>query len=229
MADDYVYQQTRLKPKPEGPFGLSGKASSGFGSRTSQGMGDAGPGGGMGAFSFGSSSSGGGFFGGGGGGGGGYSDGGGSPGGTDGGSAGATGGGGGGGGGSLPIGQEGSLLRHNGTSWVTINPPSGFKDSIVINSVGSADFIQGNQAGGVTYFNGLNWDYLDGSTVGQRAFILREGQPEWLGVDAFGTKFLHSVGGVISWGLDPPDTGTHVLGSIEGNVQWIATQDCQEV
>lgn len=222
MADDYVYQQTKLRAKPEGPFGFGGKAAVGFGSRTTQGMGDAGSGGGMGMAFFGSSTNGGGFYFGGG-----YDNGGGSPGGTDGGSAGGSGGG--GGGGSLPAGSAGSLLRHNGTAWVTINPPSGLKNSIVINSVGGADFIQGNQAGGVTYFNGLNWGYLDGSTVGERAFILREGQPEWLGADAFGTRFLHSVGGVISWGLDPPDTGTHVLGSIEGNVQWIATQDCAEV
>lgn len=114
MADDYSYQQTKLRPKPDGPYGFGGKASAGFGSRTTQGIGDAGPGGGMGMAFFGSGSSGGGFYFGGG-----YELGGGSPGGTDGGSAGGGGGSGGGGGGgsSLPGGIRSSLLWHNGESW----------------------------------------------------------------------------------------------------------------
>ena len=27
---------------------------------------------------------------------------------------------------------------------------------------------------------------------------------------------------------EPPSTGTHVLGAIDGAIQWIATQDCEE-
>jgi len=198
MADDYAYQQTQLRPKPEGPFGFGSKAAVGFGSRTSQGSGDAGPGGGMGMAFFGSTTTGGGFnFNGG------YSDGGGSPGGTNGGSA----GGGGGEEGTLPEGSPGSLLRYNGDNWVTITPPPG-KESVVVNTAstaGAGNYIQGNQAGGIIYFDGLNWDYLDGTTVGERVLIMRNGQPEWLGAPALGTR---------------------VLGSIAGEVQWLETESC---
>jgi hypothetical protein len=197
MADDYAYQQTRLRPKPEGPFGFGGKAALGFGSRTTQGGGD---GGGSGIAFFGSGSSGGGFYFGGG-----YELGGGSPGGTDGGSAGGSGGG--GEGGTLPAGSPGSLLRYNGTAWVTITPPSG-KESVVVNTAstaGGSNYIQGNQAGGIIYFDGFNWDYLDGTTVGERVLIMRNGQPEWLGAPALGTR---------------------VLGSVAGEVQWLETESC---
>lgn len=199
MTDDFKFTPLQLKPQPQGPFGLSGESKFGLGSRTSTNP-DA-PGRGSTTSSF--------------------------P--TDGGySSGGSGNGGGGGGGGLPSGTDGSLLRYNGTTWVSISPPSGQKNSLFANSSGGFDFIQGNQAGGVTYFNGLNWEYLDGSTVGERVFILRNGQPEWLGADAFGTRFLYSVGGVINWGFDPPDGGTYVLGSIDGHVQWIETESCEE-
>jgi hypothetical protein len=108
-------------------------------------------------------------------------------------------------GGSLPAGTEGALLRHNGSSWVSIVPPSGEKDSIFANSTGDYNYIQGNQAGGIVYFDGLKWDYLDGSTTGNRALILRGGEPEW---------------------IDSPASGTHVLGSIGGEIQWIETESC---
>lgn len=112
-----------------------------------------------------------------------------------------------GGGGGLPAGSSGSLLRHNGSAWVTITPPSG-KESVVVNSTGSAgNYIQGNTSGGIIYFNGSTWEYLDGSTFGERALILRNGQPEWLGT---------------------PAIGTHVLGSVGGEIQWIETEECEE-
>jgi hypothetical protein len=145
----------------------------------------------MGMMFFGSSTTGGGFnFNGG------YSDGGGSPGGTNGGSAGGE------GGGTLPLGSPGSLLRYNGDAWVTITPPPGLKQSVVVNtatSAGGSNYIQGNQPGGIIYFNGLLWDYLDGTTIGERVLIMRNGQPEWLDAPALGTKVLGSVAGVVQW------------------------------
>jgi hypothetical protein len=110
-------------------------------------------------------------------------------------------------GGALPAGSAGSLLRYNGSAWVSITPPSG-KESVVVNSTGSAgNYIQGNQAGGIIYFDGLNWDYLDGDTTGERVLVLRNGQPEW---------------------LDAPASGTRVLGSNDGVVEWLETESCDD-
>lgn len=178
MTDDFKFTPLQLKPQPQGPFGLSGASRFGLGSRTSTNP-DA-PGRGSTTPSF--------------------------P--TDGGySSGGSGNGGGGGGGGLPSGTNGSLLRYNGTTWVSISPPSGQKNSLFANSSGGFDFIQGNQAGGIAYFNGFNWEYLDGSTTAERILILRNGDPEW---------------------LQNPASGTQVLGSVEGSIQWIETESCEE-
>jgi hypothetical protein len=187
MADDYAYQQTRLRPKPEGPFGFGGKAALGFGSRTTQGSGDAGPGGGSGMAFFGSSAGGGGFnFNGG------YSDGGGSPGGTNGGSAGGSGGGGGGGGGgSLPNGNAGSLLRHNGSDWVAIGPPGGAStEGLLVNSSDSYYYVNGNDLIGlrsVCIFNGNNWVSLTAPEEGTHVLGIVDNQIKWLETESCNT------------------------------------------
>ena len=187
MADDYAYQQTRLRPKPEGPFGFGSKAAIGFGSRTSQGSGDGGPGGGMGMMFFGSSTTGGGFnFNGG------YSDGGGSPGGTNGGSA-----GGGGGGGSLPNGTAGSLLRHNGTTWVTIGPS--LTKGILTNNAESHEWISGVVEGDMIYYDGNKWTILRPPRDVQAPLVVIDNQIEWLRANALGTYVLGIENGIIRW------------------------------
>jgi hypothetical protein len=42
-----------------------------------------------------------------------------------------------------------------------------------------------------------------------------------------GTSILGSVGGQLTWTLEPPSGGTFVLGSVNGQLTWLATEACE--
>lgn len=77
-------------------------------------------------------------------------------------------------GGGLPAGNSGALLRHNGSSWVTIG--ASLSKSILINSADSYYWLRGTRRGDMIYYDGEDWTKIQVPSNGTYVLGVIDGQ-----------------------------------------------------
>lgn len=108
----------------------------------------------------------------------------------------------------LPDGLQGDMLVYRNKAWVAFAKP---QDGAILamDSFGNPYWITGDQHNALVYYDSdLNYWVQSNGPTGP------------------GNVFITNADGDLQWLPQANTEGTYVLGSVNGVVQWIATQDC---